>query len=296
MYARTDVGGADRWDAGTERWVPITDWMGQDDWHDYAEHAPGWIVRVGTRGGDRARERDIGAYSSDGGRTWRAFGSYPAGAQAGGIAVSADAGSWVWAPWGAAPHATSDRAATRRPCRGLPVGSLQILADRATPDLFYAVARAGGSVHVSRDGGATFAPTAATLPPLEGGRACAVFNHPGHLWLPAGGRLWRSIDGGATLTALEGLTAVTHISVGLAQPAPAAPSYPTLFAVGKLHAEQGFYRSTDAGRSWKRINDDANQFGQIRVIAGDPKRFGRLYIGTGGRGVVDGDVAPESGR
>jgi hypothetical protein len=31
MYARTDVGGAYRWDDSAQRWIPITDWMGMAD-------------------------------------------------------------------------------------------------------------------------------------------------------------------------------------------------------------------------------------------------------------------------
>src|SRR5262245_19403132 len=31
IYARTDVGGAYRWDAGADRWLPITDWVGRND-------------------------------------------------------------------------------------------------------------------------------------------------------------------------------------------------------------------------------------------------------------------------
>lgn len=32
-YARTDVGGAYRWDAHVQQWVALTDWLGADDWN-----------------------------------------------------------------------------------------------------------------------------------------------------------------------------------------------------------------------------------------------------------------------
>jgi hypothetical protein len=79
---------------------------------------------------------------------------------------------------------------------------------------------------------------------------------------------------------------VTHVTFGRADPDLQAGASPTVFAVGKLQGAQGFYRSTDQGTSWVRINDSAHQFGQIRVIAGDPGQFGRLFVATGGRGVV----------
>jgi hypothetical protein len=39
-----------------------------------------------------------------------------------------------------------------------------------------------------------------------------------------------------------------------------------------------------------RINDDSHQYGWISPIAGDPRIYGRVYLGTNGRGVVYGDI------
>jgi len=32
-YARTDVGGAYRWDGASRTWLPLLDWLGRDDWN-----------------------------------------------------------------------------------------------------------------------------------------------------------------------------------------------------------------------------------------------------------------------
>jgi len=33
IYARTDMGGAYRWDKSSSQWLPLTDWVGFDDWN-----------------------------------------------------------------------------------------------------------------------------------------------------------------------------------------------------------------------------------------------------------------------
>jgi len=42
--------------------------------------------------------------------------------------------------------------------------------------------------------------------------------------------------------------------------------------------------------SWVRINDDQHQWGAVSPVIGDPRVFGRVYIGTNGRGIIRGDI------
>jgi hypothetical protein len=39
----------------------------------------------------------------------------------------------------------------------------------------------------------------------------------------------------------------------------------------------------------ERINDDKHQFGTANSVEGDPRVFGRMYLGTSGRGIVVGE-------
>jgi photosystem II stability/assembly factor-like uncharacterized protein len=72
----------------------------------------------------------------------------------------------------------------------------------------------------------------------------------------------------------------------------AAPGadYPSLYVAGSYRHQPGLFRSDDAGATWVRINDDLNQWGnRYTCIAGDPRIFGRVYVGTDGRGIFYGD-------
>lgn len=55
---------------------------------------------------------------------------------------------------------------------------------------------------------------------------------------------------------------------------------------------RGIFRSTDAGASWTRIDDDAHQWGWTGAsITGDPRVHGRVYVATNGRGILRGDTS-----
>jgi xyloglucan-specific exo-beta-1,4-glucanase len=64
-----------------------------------------------------------------------------------------------------------------------------------------------------------------------------------------------------------------------------------LYAVAQIAGVRGIFRSIDAGQTWVRINDDQHQWGRAgdTAITGDPRIFGRVYIGTNGRGIFYGD-------
>jgi photosystem II stability/assembly factor-like uncharacterized protein len=70
------------------------------------------------------------------------------------------------------------------------------------------------------------------------------------------------------------------------------PAEPAIYAVAARDGETSIWRSPDGGATWLRINDDDHRWGnRFRVISGDPRIPGRVYIGTDGRGIIYGDPA-----
>ncbi len=243
---------------------------------DFAEAAPSLVVRVGT-----AQTGRRGALSRDGGETFEALGSEPPGAGAGTIAVGSDGERWVWTPERGAPAFSADHGASWTAAEGIPTGA-RVAADRVDPRLFFGLDRRG--VYVSRDGGESFALTTFELP--ANARLHTVFGEAGHFWISCSTGLYRSVDAGATLTRVSSVDA--GLAVGFGRAADGA-DYPALYLSGKVEGSTGLFRSDDTGQSWTRISDEQHQFGWVGFITGDQRRHGRVYLGTGGRGVVYGD-------
>ncbi|MFG2821729.1 RICIN domain-containing protein [Kitasatospora sp. NPDC048365] len=245
---------------------------------DFAQSNPSVMVRVG-RGG----EQD-GAYSTDGGVTWIGFKAKPAGAQMGRVALAADGSTIVWTGAGQAPYRSTDKGSSWSRVNGLGTDA-EVVADRGIATTFYALV--GGTLHASTDGGATFTARTGNLP---SGRLVATPGVAGDLWISGGGNgLLHSTDGGRTFGALGSVRSASALGFGKAAP---GATYQALYLIGTVKDVTGVFRSTDAGATWVRINDDAHQWGAIAsigIITGDPDRYGRVYIGTNGRGLQYGD-------
>jgi photosystem II stability/assembly factor-like uncharacterized protein len=262
-----------------------------------AENKPEIVVRVGRASGNRGGG-NIG-YSLDGGKTWQPTASAPRpNSVLGHIAVSSDGATWVWTPERSAVSFTRDRGATWTPSQGILLNT-RVIADRINPLKFYAIALFDGKLFVSSDGAATFAERPLRLPdglPKPGGnrgddrggqdRIYAAPGREGDLWLAAFNGLYHSTDTGATFTRLGRVSEIHAFGFGKA--APGAP-YPALYLVGVASGVRGIFRSIDAAHTWVRINDDRHQWGLVLHITGDPKQYGRVYVGTHGRGTLYGD-------
>jgi hypothetical protein len=246
---------------------------------DFAENNPNVIARVGWA-------NNAGAWSADGGINWSLFMSAPLGVSGGPgtVAVSADGSRFVWAPSNGTAAWSIDNGASWTPSIGLPAND-PVISDRVNPLKFYGFDGNSGTLFVSTDGGVTFVAAATGLP---GGQLRATTFAEGDLWLAAGNGLYHSTNAGASFTNNGTVQQADAVGFGMAAP---HQKYPTIYISGHVNNMIAIFRSTDAGATWAQINDDRHQWGWIGTVIGDPRVFGRVYLGTNGRGIVFGDVA-----
>jgi hypothetical protein len=279
---------------------------------------PEVVVRVGDSAQHKAGE-GIG-YSLDGGKTWKPTASAPtATSRAGSIAVSADGSVWVWSPEREAASVTRDQGATWAAVQGLPVG-VRVTADAMDAKWFYGYSFKDETMYWSVDGAATFTAKHWELPKVgDSGSSAAIagaagqgrgdnrggqdrmYATPGirgNFWLAAWDGLYHPEphDTGEVsdldLLRMPGVEEIRAFGFGKAAPGRGkwkGNMYPALYLVGTVNGQPGIFRSIDRARTWTRINDDQHQWGLVLQIAGDPKIYGRVYVGTHGRGVFYGD-------
>jgi photosystem II stability/assembly factor-like uncharacterized protein len=263
----------------------------------FAGNKPNVVARTGTA--SRNSTNVCAAYSLDQGKTWTAFANNPADdPSAGNITVSADGTTFVWTPRHNSTFVTTNYGTNWTTCKGLGTG-FQVIADTVNSARFYAYDSRTGKLMVSTNGAADFSASAATLPAVEGFGAgfggdggagaelSATPDHKGDLWIAFRNTgLYHSTDGGVGFAKVEGIEAAESFGFGKAAP---GKNYTALFLSGKIGRVQALFRSDDAGQTWVRINDDQHQFGWLGHVTGDPRVYGRVYFGTGGRGIIYGE-------
>ena len=241
---------------------------------DFAQSGSGIVVQVGGSNG---------AYSADGGATWKTF-TAPTNLNT--IAVSADGNHWVAAASNGGVLYSADFGNSWNNSTGLPSG-VRVVSDRVNPLAFYAYDAGGAALYHSTDGGVTF--PIMTGAPQWGGGLYAGFAAEGDIWIPHWDGLNHSTDKGATFNVAGSAWTVGNVSaLGFGVPAPGT-NMPAMYMAGQVSGVSGIFRSLDGGVSWSRIDDATHQWGNVSVIAGDQQVFGRVYIGTNGRGIVYGE-------
>jgi hypothetical protein len=261
---------------------------------DFAEKKPELVVRVGN-----SDKKENGAISTDQGKTWKPFAAQITG-WGGSIAIASDGANMVWSPKDGPPVHSTDLGVSWKRAVGLPepgkapdwaAVALKVGSDRVNPKKFYAYSSKDGQALVSTDGGAKFEVTFDALPALpeyetHHAHVETPYGVEGEVWITTGKELYRSKDSGKRFDTVDSVEKCNDVGFGKS---PAGKSYPAVFISGTVNGVFGYFRSDDEAKTWVRINDDRHQFGGSPAVAGDPRVFGRIYVGTHGRGIFYAD-------
>lgn len=279
-FYHTDLTTAPPWSASLK--------FGSSTSIDFAGTRPNVMVRTGYVGEGSTVKRV--ACSWDGGQNWSHASSEPTGSVGGGkIAMAADASMIVWSGTTASVSYSMGCGNSWSASAGIPAGAV-VIADRVNWRVFYGIAN--GTLYRSTDAARNFIAVATGLP-TKSAKIEAVLGSEGDVWL-AGGQdgLFHSTDGGSTFSKITGVQVANVVGFGKAAP---GQSYQAIYITGAIDGVEGFFRSDDGGTTWVRINDDQHQYGSTNeTITGDPRIYGRVYIGTNGRGIIYGDIAGSS--
>ncbi|KAJ3506061.1 hypothetical protein NLJ89_g7083 [Agrocybe chaxingu] len=247
---------------------------------DFAGNKPATIVRIGT--GDSSSGKQV-AFSSDAGASWSQHYGAADNVSGGKVAISADGDTILWRT-GSNGVMVSQNQASFTAVSSLP-SSAAISSDKKANNIFYGAA--GSTFYLSTDGGKTFSAKGSLGSSTSPFKVIVNPGVTGDVWVSTDKGLFHSTNSGTSFTAISGVTQAWAIALG----APAkSGGYPALYAAANVEGV-GYFRSDDAGFNWVKINDAAHGFGSASAncLTADPRVYGRVYIGTNGRGIFFGD-------
>lgn len=159
-----------------------------------------------------------------------------------------------------------------------------LISDRVNGNVFYFWTN-DGFFYRTDDGGDTWNKISLILKRNTTQSAAAVFGHEGHIWAPLGDNgLAFSTDGGIRWDTVRNMTKATVVTFGK----PKNPQdMPVVFVKGVYNGIDGIFSSEDYGKTWKQLDLSFKYGGsdETSYMAGDRKKYGRLFIQTSGRGI-----------
>ncbi|MBN2727683.1 MAG: hypothetical protein JXR53_00510 [Bacteroidales bacterium] len=176
-----------------------------------------------------------------------------------------------------------------------------LVADKVDGEWFYIYSRNDSSFYRSNSFGANWEKVTHMPVPdrkffenqldTDYWRLETVPGHTGHLFLCLANQgLYYSVDRGTTWKRNDLLDAVPLMGLG----APLkGTTYPSIYVLARKTEDKEFwyYRSTDNGDSFERMNNSQIRIGNNpQFIEGDRQVFGKVYIGTNGSGIVVGEL------
>ncbi|KAG8893201.1 hypothetical protein FRC00_010856, partial [Tulasnella sp. 408] len=255
---------------------------------DWAGQATTNIVRIGNDASSTDRQV---ALSTNSGTSWNQDYGAATGIAGGKVALSASGDVVLWATSSngvmVSRYTNAFTAVSSLPSTGVAIAS-----DKVANANFYAAS--GNKFYLSSDYGVTFAATAGTLGSSSTANKITVnVKVTGDVWVSTDAGLFHTTNSGASFTAITGFGATWSISTGAAK---TSGGYPSVFAIGTYNSVVGVYRSDDQGSTWSRLDDAAHAFGagSANVVSGDQRIWGRVYVGTNGRGIFYGDESGSS--
>ncbi|KAJ7597257.1 hypothetical protein C8J56DRAFT_919622 [Mycena floridula] len=240
------------------------------------------IVRVGT--GDSTQGKQV-SLSTDGGSTWfQDFGAAD-NVTGGKVALSADGSTVLWR---SASNGVLVSQFTNPFAAVSTLPSTAVIAsDKVNASVFYGANSA--SFYLSVDGGKTFSVKSSLGSSTSPAKIVVNPKVAGDVWVSTDKGIFHSTNFGSSFTTITGVSQAWAIALGAPK---TSTSYPALFAAANIGGI-GYFRSDDAGVNWIQISDTAHGFGSASstCLSGDPRIYGRVYIGTNGRGIFYGDAS-----
>ena len=256
---------------------------------DYAGLASADLVRTGDINKTSYPNVNRIGFSTNGGSSWWQASSEPPNVTGGGrAAIAADGSGVVWSPAGTGVYYSTNYGSSWTASTGIPAGAF-VASDRVNPKVYYGFS--AGTCYVSTNGGASFTATATGLPSTGTVSIKALPGVAGDVWVTGGSStgssgIWHSTNSGTSFTQLSSVSAAINLGFGKSA---TTGGYLALYAIATVNGVQGIFRSDDEGATWTRINDAQHQWGNIgAAITGDLNVYGRVYVGTNGRGIMTG--------